>query len=127
MTGASSTPFIVSAYQKGIRGFGVERAYEGLRKNHLPGGLMSKAGYEHHTFKGGGIEQYIDKGYVPYPLSNTRYGFHQNGAAQTLEYAYQDFRSEEHTSELQSLMRISYAVFCLKKKKHTLTHNTPRP
>src|SRR3546814_9765361 len=30
------------------------------------------------------------------------------------------FRSEEHTSELQSLMRISYAVFCLKKKKkHT--------
>src|SRR3546814_4414505 len=43
-------------------------------------------------------------------------------------------RSEEHTSELQSLMRISYAVFCLKKKKHTSistrlnnlkrTHNT---
>src|SRR3546814_5972918 len=32
-------------------------------------------------------------------------------------------RSEEHTSELQSLMRISYAVFCLKKKKHT-TSNT---
>src|SRR3546814_7516003 len=31
------------------------------------------------------------------------------------------FRSEEHTSELQSLMRISYAVFCLKKK--ILTHN----
>src|SRR3546814_8951454 len=30
-------------------------------------------------------------------------------------------RSEEHTSELQSLMRISYAVFCLKKKKHTNT------
>src|SRR3546814_1622259 len=30
-------------------------------------------------------------------------------------------RSEEHTSELQSLMRISYAVFCLKKKKHTST------
>src|SRR3546814_2722184 len=30
-----------------------------------------------------------------------------------------DQRSEEHTSELQSLMRTSYAVFCLKKKKHT--------
>src|SRR3546814_5693262 len=30
-------------------------------------------------------------------------------------------RSEEHTSELQSLMRISYAVFCLKKKKSILT------
>src|SRR3546814_7628334 len=39
-----------------------------------------------------------------------------------------DQRSEEHTSELQSLMRISYAVFCLKKKKRhyikTTRHNT---
>src|SRR3546814_8723471 len=36
-----------------------------------------------------------------------------------------ELRSEEHTSELQSLMRISYAVFCLKKKnKHTITNNT---
>src|SRR3546814_4713816 len=40
----------------------------------------------------------------------------------------QYLRSEEHTSELQSLMRISYAVFCLKKKKkrknnnHNITH-----
>src|SRR3546814_8113458 len=33
-------------------------------------------------------------------------------------------RSEEHTSELQSLMRISYAVFCLKKKKKQKTKNT---
>src|SRR3546814_8191886 len=32
-------------------------------------------------------------------------------------------RSEEHTSELQSLMRISYAVFCLKKKKNTKLQN----
>src|SRR3546814_9321723 len=31
----------------------------------------------------------------------------------------QEVRSEEHTSELQSLMRISYAVFCLTKKTHT--------
>src|SRR3546814_4621872 len=31
----------------------------------------------------------------------------------------EELRSEEHTSELQSLMRISYAVFCLKKKKQT--------
>src|SRR3546814_3149594 len=31
---------------------------------------------------------------------------------------YSGIRSEEHTSELQSLMRISYAVFCLKKKNH---------
>src|SRR3546814_2978038 len=35
-------------------------------------------------------------------------------------------RSEEHTSELQSLMRISYAVFCLKKKKTTIIKQTKR-
>src|SRR3546814_10757455 len=35
-----------------------------------------------------------------------------------------DSRSEEHTSELQSLMRISYAVFCLKKKKNIPNPNT---
>src|SRR3546814_7371636 len=34
-----------------------------------------------------------------------------------------EWRSEEHTSELQSLMRISYAVFCLKKKKTNKPHN----
>src|SRR3546814_1249303 len=33
------------------------------------------------------------------------------------------FRSEEHTSELQSLMRISYAVFCLKKKNYKYIHS----
>src|SRR3546814_5698838 len=34
------------------------------------------------------------------------------------------FRSEEHTSELQSLMRTSYAVFCLKKKKRVTKHTS---
>src|SRR3546814_9393780 len=43
-----------------------------------------------------------------------------NTAAQTPEA----IRSEEHTSELQSLMRISYAVFCLKKKQ---PHHNPQP
>src|SRR3546814_3893656 len=40
--------------------------------------------------------------------------------------AERGLRSEEHTSELQSLMRISYAVFCLKKKKPTI-HNKLTP
>src|SRR3546814_2509781 len=35
------------------------------------------------------------------------------------------YRSEEHTSALQSLMRISYAVFCLKKKNNRLTQSPP--
>src|SRR3546814_6771031 len=47
-----------------------------------------------------------------------------------VDYSYNDgyYRSEEHTSELQSLMRISYAVFCLQKKNqkkatYIITHN----
>ena len=91
MIGATSTPFIVSAWMKGIKGFDIEKAYAGMRKNHLPGGLMAKAGYEHDTSRGGGIEQYMEKGYIPYPLNEKRYGFHQAGASQTLEYAYQDW------------------------------------
>ena len=90
MTGASSTPFIVSAYMKGIRSFDISKAYEGMKKNHLPGGMMGKAGYEHNTFNGGGIEFYIEKGYVPYPLTK-KGGIHQDGASQTLEYASQDW------------------------------------
>src|SRR3546814_5410709 len=41
--------------------------------------------------------------------------------AQRVHAREHQIRSEEHTSELQSLMRISYAVFCLKKKTHTKT------
>src|SRR3546814_7901700 len=44
-----------------------------------------------------------------------------NQAPQFVPMGLQLVRSEEHTSELQSLMRISYAVFCLKKKK-TIKH-----
>src|SRR3546814_2534218 len=46
---------------------------------------------------------------------------HRNPAANTHATQPPRKRSEEHTSELQSLMRISYAVFCLKKKKYTQT------
>src|SRR3546814_1552148 len=46
---------------------------------------------------------------------------HQHGARGD---AVVDVRSEEHTSELQSLMRISYAVFCLKKKNKKNTAHT---
>src|SRR3546814_7911807 len=45
---------------------------------------------------------------------------HVRGAAEML-FDQIVVRSEEHTSELQSLMRISYAVFCLKKQKKTKT------
>src|SRR3546814_4347398 len=44
-------------------------------------------------------------------------------ASSAIIFAWSTARSEEHTSELQSLMRISYAVFCLKKKKAVQTYH----
>src|SRR3546814_7401019 len=54
------------------------------------------------------------------PQPRARNGRRRSGR----ERAGRGIRSEEHTSELQSLMRISYAVFCLKKKKATLERTT---
>src|SRR3546814_1324146 len=63
---------------------------------------------------------------------NTASGSSWSGSTNSGSALHQE-RSEEHTSELQSLMRISYAVFCLKKKKttyaktnheHTNSHQT---
>src|SRR3546814_2191570 len=72
----------------------------------------------------------------PYGIETYTLGLHKSqtnfevakreNQAILLEENYKE-RSEEHTSELQSLMRISYAVFCLKKKKlkkNTLTYTT---
>lgn len=90
MIAAHSTPLIVSAYMKGLRDFDVEAAYEGMRKNHFPGGLMSKAGYEHETCRGGGVDEYIELGYIPEDRRQHA-GLHCDSAAQTLEYAYDDW------------------------------------
>src|SRR3546814_2811377 len=50
-------------------------------------------------------------------IEQDRAGACDTTLGQILAHAPEGQRSEEHTSELQSLMRISYAVFCLKKKK----------
>jgi predicted alpha-1,2-mannosidase len=91
MTGASSTPFIVSAIQKGIVKNDLEEIYQALKKNHMPGGIMENAGYEHKTNLGGGFKYYVDLGYVPHPNPDGRFGLHQDGASLTMEYAYQDW------------------------------------
>src|SRR3546814_6215138 len=70
-------------------------------------------------------------GFVPTPDAKLVYGYfgsntlgYTDAALQAQKYTYKNLlpRSEEHTSELQSLMRISYAVFCLKKKKKCTTY-----
>jgi predicted alpha-1,2-mannosidase len=121
MTGASSTPFFVSAWQKGIRGFDIKTAYEGLRKNHLPGGMMSKAGYEHRTAKGGGIGFYMENGYVPYPLASRQYGYHQDGAGMTMEYAYQDWTLAQLAKALQK--DVDYLYFTERSRNFRHLYN----
>ncbi|HEV7298944.1 MAG TPA: GH92 family glycosyl hydrolase [Tepidisphaeraceae bacterium] len=89
MTSAQSTPLYAAALHSGIyKPADADALYAALRKNHFPGGLMSKAGYEHHTCIGGGIEDYIALGYIPEDLPKS--GFHNNGASQTIEHAFND-------------------------------------
>src|SRR3546814_1549204 len=67
------------------------------------------AGLDHRAFD----EQPVDAAWVLDRVGETAAGFEIERERAGAEMD----RSEEHTSELQSLMRISYAVFCLKKKK----------
>ena len=114
MTGASSTPFFVAAFQKGIIKTGEsEEIYQALKKNHMPGGIMEKAGYEHNTYIGGGLKYYIENGFVPFPLPEGKFGIHQDGASMTLEYAYQDWtlaqmaKALNHTDDYDYFMKRS--------------------
>src|SRR3546814_8920193 len=63
-----------------------------------------------------------DAGVVPADVGRICHG-RMAGTAWPLPSGHLPHRSEEHTSELQSLMRISYAVFCLKKKKTKNEHD----
>src|SRR3546814_1554384 len=78
------------------------------------------------------LPRLVDQG-DPLPFADILAGFDEqavdddlgrraDGAVGDVDLLLGDVRSEEHTSELQSLMRISYAVFCLKKKKHNYTN-----
>src|SRR3546814_3915099 len=68
-----------------------------------------------HFYAGGPLHVHV-------LLDEGRLVTHRLGNALVERDAVFQARSEEHTSELQSLMRISYAVFCLKKKKQRITH-----
>ena len=90
MIGDPSAPFFAAAYNKGIRNYDIEKAYEGLRKNAFIGGIRDHSGYEHNTPAfGGGMEYYVKNGYVPERIQAK--GAHNDGATMTLDYAYQDW------------------------------------
>src|SRR3546814_2116971 len=74
----------------------------------------------------GVLQQHCHRCFIGRPVDAAcRSAFHgprrQSPGFQSEEEFRRKGRSEEHTSELQSLMRISYAVFCLKKKKNETT------
>lgn len=109
MTAPTSTTFLVSAWMYGIRTFDMEAAYQGMLKNHGPGGLMSKAGYEHDTSIGGGVEYYMERGYIPQGIQADAYHIHA-AATMTLEYAFHDWslaqlaRTLGHDADYERLM-----------------------
>ncbi|MCG6186830.1 GH92 family glycosyl hydrolase [Maribellus maritimus] len=91
MIGDPSACFFATAYNKGIRNYDAETAYEGLRKNAFPEGSRDHGGYEHKidypdkTM----VDYYLERGYVPEDVNAK--GWHCGGVALTLEYAYQDW------------------------------------
>jgi predicted alpha-1,2-mannosidase len=90
MIGDPSVSFFATAYNKGIRNYDIEKAYEGLRKNAFVGGSRDHAGYEHNfPAFGGGMQYYQNQGWVPEGIIAE--GGHKDGASMTLEYAYQDW------------------------------------
>ena len=90
MIGDPSVSFFATAYNKGIRNYDINLAYEGLRKNAFVGGIRDHAGYEHDTLAlGGGMQYYVKQGWIPERIQAK--GGHKDGCAQTLEYAYQDW------------------------------------
>lgn len=116
MTGASSTPFIVSAVQKGIIKEDLESIYQALKNNHMPGGIMERAGYEHKTALGGGFKYYLNNGFVPYPIPEGKFGGHQDGASLTMEYAYQDWTLAQFAKKLGHTE--DYDVFAQRSKNY---------
>ena len=116
MTGASTTPFIVSAIQKGIIKEDLEAIYIALKKNHMLNGIMGKAGYEHNTNSGGGLKYYLENGFVPYPLPDGEFGSHQDGTSQTLEYAYQDWTLAQLAKKLNH--EEDYNYFMVRSKNY---------
>jgi predicted alpha-1,2-mannosidase len=92
MVGDQAVPLIAALMSTGRAGFDPLLAYTAARKNAFPGGIRDRAGYEAGPNpSGGGIDWYIDLGYVPVEIADRGDGYHRGGTSMTLEYAYQDW------------------------------------
>src|SRR3546814_10288444 len=91
----------------------------GARPGDLAAGVAAEQGRE--PAAGVAERGQVDAGIDAHAVQHIRHVLAGNVAGRTFCIRAAAGRSEEHTSELQSLMRISYAVFCLKKKTTTYT------
>ena len=116
MIGDPAASFFASAYNKGIRNYNAELAYEGLRKNAFVGGIRDHAGYEHSkTAHSGGMKYYEERGYVPDGRKDVE-GMHTTGASMTLEYAYQDWCLAQMAKTMGKLQ--DYEFFMKRSKNY---------
>ncbi|MFI1092551.1 glycoside hydrolase domain-containing protein [Streptomyces sp. NPDC020917] len=92
MTSSPVTSFITGAWNKGIRDFDVDLAYEAMLDAHSIGGLFDKAPYENASWLGDGwtARPYLDHGYVPHNMPDST-SWKSRGAGETLEFAFQDW------------------------------------
>ncbi|MEO0899980.1 MAG: GH92 family glycosyl hydrolase [Bacteroidota bacterium] len=120
MIGDPAASFFATAYNKGIRNYDSQLAFEGLKKNAFPGGIRDRAGYEHGQLPtGGGMKEYIELGYVPEGLPGK--GYHKDGASMTLEYAYQDWCLGQMAQSMG--MEEDYAQFNHRSQNYRLLWN----
>ena len=116
MIGDPAVSFFASAYNKGIRNYDAELAYEGLRKYAFVGGIRDHAGYEHSkTAYSGGMKYYEEWGYVPDGRKDVE-GMHTTGASMTLEYAYQDWCLAQMAKTMGKLQ--DYEFFMKRSKNY---------
>lgn len=93
MSGSPVTSFITGAYNKGIRDFDKDLAYEAMTDAQSMGGLFDKAWFDYKNWDTGGNREYLDLGYVPD-------GRTDQGTGQTLEYANQDWSLAQFAGRL---------------------------
>ncbi|WP_217168904.1 glycoside hydrolase domain-containing protein [Streptomyces sp. AC512_CC834] len=93
MSGSPVTSFITGAYNKGIRDFDTDLAYEAMMDAQSVGGLFDKAWFDYGGWGTGGNREYLDLGYVPSGTTG-------QGAGQTLEYANQDWALAQFAKQL---------------------------
>src|SRR3546814_1265250 len=119
-------PYVRGERQGKVVGITFDDGYRNVYQNALP--VLNEQGFTATNYfvarqlDGGNVWDY-EKGIPHSDLMSAQEMRAWAAAGMEVGSHTLDHRSEEHTSELQSLMRISYAVFCLKKKKIEIHHS----